>query len=93
MARKLYRFGLLLMVPALGLGLWLWWGFGIGGGWMHAKFALVLAVMGYQHACLHLLKSFESLSNRRSHRWFRVFNEVSVLLFMAIVILVVLKPF
>jgi protoporphyrinogen IX oxidase len=94
MARKLYRFASLLMIPALGLGLWLWWAYFRGaGGWMHAKFALVFLVLGYHHACRSLLRKFEQLANQRSERWFRVFNEVSVLLFAAIVVLVVVKPF
>jgi len=93
MARKLYRFTNLLMLPAVALGLWLWLGYGIGGGWMHAKLALVVAVLGYHHACRSLLRRFEALDNRRSHRWYRVFNEVSVLLFATIVVLVVVKPF
>ncbi len=95
MARKLYRFSGILMVPALVLGLWLWLGHGIGhgSGWMYAKLLLVLAVLGYHHACRKLLLSFEQGSNRRSHRWYRVFNEVSVLAFAAIVVLVVVKPF
>jgi protoporphyrinogen IX oxidase len=97
MARKLYRFSSLLMVPALLLGLWLWLGFGIGKGagnsWLHVKLLLVLGVIGYHHICRGVLRSFEQLANRRSHRWFRVFNEVSVLLFAAIVVLVVVKPF
>lgn len=93
MARKLYRFGGILMVPALALGLWLWLGFGIGGGWMHAKLLLVIGAVGYHHVCRRLLRDFERLDNRRSHRWYRVFNETSVLLFAAIVVLVVVKPF
>ncbi|KPF46651.1 hypothetical protein IP87_13170 [beta proteobacterium AAP121] len=93
MARKLYRFSSLLMVPALALGLVLWLVYGIGGGWMHAKLALVLAVIGYHHVCRGVLRSFERLNNKRSHKWFRVFNEVSVLMFIAIVVLVVVKPF
>ena len=40
-----------------------------------------------------MLRNFEQLANRRSHKWFRVFNELSVLLFAAAVILVVVKPF
>jgi putative membrane protein len=40
-----------------------------------------------------MLRSFEQSANRRSHRWFRVFNEVTVLLFIAVVVLVVVKPF
>src|SRR5687768_15341228 len=52
MARKLYRFSSLLMIPALGLGLWLWLGYFRGsGGWLHAKLFLVLLAIGYHHAC------------------------------------------
>ena len=36
MARNLYRFASLLMIPALALGLWLWLGYGIKGGWLPA---------------------------------------------------------
>ena len=97
MARKLLRFSTLLMVPALALGLWLWLGYGVGlgagNGWMHAKLALVLGVIGYHHVCGVLLRRFERHANARSHRWFRVFNEISVLGFAAIVVLVVVKPF
>ena len=95
MARKLYRFAGILMLPALVLGLILWLGYGVGmgNGWMHAKLALVLAVLAYHHVCGRLLRRFEQSANQRSERWFRVFNESSVLLFIAIVVLVVVKPF
>ena len=96
MARKLYRFANVLMLVALALGFWLWLGFGMGrfsGGWLHAKLVLVVAVIGYQHLCRGHLRRFERLANTRSHRWFRVFNEASVLLFIAIVVLAVVKPF
>ena len=94
MARKLYRFASLLMVPAVGLGLWLWLGYFRGtGAWLHAKLLLVVVAIGYHHACRALLRKFEQFANQRSERWFRVFNEVSVLLFAAIVVLAVVKPF
>jgi putative membrane protein len=93
MARKLYRFTSLLAVPALAFGLWLWLGYGFKGGWLHAKLFLVLLVIGYHHACGSLLKKFENARNTRSHAWYRWFNEVPVLLLLAIVILVVVKPF
>ena len=97
MARKLYRFSSLLMVIALALGLVLWLGYGVGRGpgnyWLHAKLALVIAAIGYHHACRSLLRKFEEFANVRSERWFRVFNETTVLLFTAIVVLVVVKPF
>ncbi|VWX58751.1 conserved membrane hypothetical protein [Burkholderiales bacterium 8X] len=97
MARKLFRFSTILAIPALVFGAWLWWVYGIGrapgSGWMHAKLALVLLVIGYHHACGRLLRVFEGGSNQRSHRWYRWFNEVPVLLLLGIVILVVVKPF
>ena len=101
MARRLYRFTTMLAIPAIALGLYLYLVIGIGkgpegkgtAGWMHAKLALVILVIGYHHACGSLLKKFENGQNKRSHTWFRWFNEVPVLLLLAIVILVVLKPF
>ena len=93
MARRLYRFTSMLAVPAVLLGLWLWLGYGFNGGWLHAKLALVILVIGYHHACGSLLKKFERGQNQRSHKWYRYFNEVPVLLLVAIVVLVVVKPF
>ena len=98
MARKLYRFMNILALPALAFGVILWWQqFGAYGikmpGWLHAKLALVLLVVGYHHGCKRILKKFENGDNLRSHVWFRWFNEVPVLLLLAIVVLVVVKPF
>jgi putative membrane protein len=95
MARKLFRFTTLLAAPAVGFGVWLWLGYGIGmaDGWMHVKLALVLLVIGYHHACGVLLRRFAAGGDRRGHRWYRWFNELPVLLLLAIVILVVVKPF
>ncbi|TFI41217.1 CopD family protein [Diaphorobacter sp. DS2] len=97
MARKLLRFTTLLSVPAIALGLWLWLGYGIGkgpgNGWLHAKLAVVLLVVGYHHACAVLLRRLASSADQHSHRWFRWFNEVPVLLLLVAVVLVVVKPF
>lgn len=95
MARKLYRFSGPLMILALVLGLWLWLGVGIGkgSGWMHVKVAIVLALAGYHGFCGRLLKDFQAGRNTRSHVWFRWFNEVPVIGLLAVVILVVVKPF
>eukprot|EP01034_Spumella_vulgaris_P024474 gene24474-30826_t len=60
MAGKLYRFMTILAVPALVLGLWLWLVYGIGRGpgqgWMHAKLALVVALLAYHHGCGVILR-------------------------------------
>lgn len=97
MAGKLLRFTTLLAVPALVLGFWLWLGYGIGkgpgNGWLHAKLAVVILVVGYHHACWSLLKKFRRGENRRGHVWYRWFNEVPVLLLLLAVVLVVVKPF
>lgn len=93
MASKLYRFMQPLAVLALVFGLWLWLGFGISGAWLHAKLALVALLLGYHHYCGTLLRQFANQRNRRSHQWFRWFNEAPVLLLFAVVILVVVKPF
>ena len=97
MADKLLRFTTLLAVPALGFGAWLWLGYGIGrgpgNGWMHAKLVVVLLAVGYHHACGVLLRRFHSGGPHRSHTWYRWFNELPVLLLLAAVVLVVVKPF
>jgi putative membrane protein len=100
MARKLYRFMTMLALPALVLGLvllWMQYGGGADGmkmpAWMHAKLTFVALALGYHHACGSILKKFENGVNKRSHVWFRWFNEVPVLLLLAIVVLVVVKPF
>mgnify|MGYP000244591759 CR=1 FL=1 len=97
MARKLFRFMTMLAVPAVVFGLWLYLGYGIGRGpgqgWMHAKLALVLVLIGYHHGCGVLLHKFERGANARSHTFYRWFNELPVFLLLAIIWLVLAKPF
>lgn len=95
MARKLYRFMTMIAVLALALGLWLWLGYGIGRGqgWIHAKLAVVVLLIAYHLYCRRVLGAFERGENRRSDRWYRIFNELPVLGLIAAVALVVVKPF
>lgn len=93
MAQRLYRFSTILMLVALALGVWLMLGYGIKGGWLHAKLALVVVTIGYHHMCKAMLRRFERGENQRSHTWYRYFNEVPVVLLLAIVILATVKPF
>ena len=93
MAQRLLRFTTMLAVPALALGVWLWLGYGFAGGWLHAKLLLVALVVVYHYSCSRLLRQLAAETCQRSHRWFRWYNEVPVLLLTAIVILVVVKPF
>jgi putative membrane protein len=95
MASKLYRFVTPIAVLALLAGLWLWLGEGIGQGegWMRAKLSVVAALVAYHVACGRILAAFRRGALSRSHVWFRWFNEIPVLLLLAAVILVVVKPF
>ena len=93
MEHKLYRFMAPLAILALILGTWLWLGYGFSGGWMHAKLALVTLLIGYHLYCGHLVKVFAADKNTRSDKFYRIFNELPVLVLMAVTILVVVKPF
>ncbi|TAN30292.1 MAG: CopD family protein [Castellaniella sp.] len=95
MAQRLYRFMTPLGVLALIMGLWLWliYGIGQGQGWMHAKLLFVVLLIADHLACRHYLRAFESDTCAHSHRFFRIFNEIPVVLLLLILILVVTKPF
>ena len=97
MATKLLRFMGPMALLALAFGLWLWLGYGIGrgpgNGWLHAKLGVVVLVIGYHHACGVQLKKFRQGATPHSHTWYRLFNEVPVLLLLGAVVLVVVKPF
>ena len=96
MAAKLLRFTTVLAVPALIFGGWLYLGYGIGRGpgnsWMHAKLLVVALALGYHHSCGRIFAKFVANQNVHSHKWFRWFNEVPVLLLLAAVVLVIVKP-
>jgi putative membrane protein len=95
MARRLYRFMTPLAVLAVVLGLWLYlgWGLGKGQGWMHVKLAAVVGLILFHVACARILTTFESRRNQRSHRFYRWFNEIPVLLLLIVLVMVVVRPF
>ena len=95
MERKLY-YGIMTpgAVITIVFGVWLWLGwFGSAGGWLHAKLALVLVLIGYHLWCGRLVADFKHDRNTKSHVWYRWFNEFPVVILIAVVILVVVKPF
>jgi len=93
MERKLF---LGIMTPGAALtvvfGTWLWVGWNFSGKWLMAKLVLVLALLVYHAWCGLLLLEFREDRNRKSHVWYRWFNEVPAVLLVVIVFLVVLKP-
>ena len=94
MERKLYR-GIMTpcMVLTLGLGAWLWLGYGFKGGWLHAKLAVVVLLVAHHFWLGHLVKVFARDENARTHVFYRWINEIPLLYLIAIVVLVVVKPF
>jgi len=94
MERKLF-YGIMTPggVITVALGLWLWFGYGFTGGWIHAKTTLVAILIGYHVWCGKLMLDFKHDRNTHSHVFYRWFNEFPVLILIAVVLLVVLKPF
>jgi len=94
MERKLY-WGIMTPGGVLTIlfGLWLWLAWGFTGGWLNAKVALTALLVAYHLWCGRLMLDFRSGQNRRSHVWFRWFNEAPTVVLVVIVLLVVLKPF
>jgi putative membrane protein len=94
MERKLYN-GIMTpsMVASIVFGVWLWIGWGFGGGWLHAKLALVAVLVAYHLWCGATMKKFASDENLHGHVFYRWLNEAPVFLLFGIVILVVVKPF
>lgn len=82
------------MIATWILGLWLAWSsFGFKGGWLHAKIFLVLLMSGLHGFLASTVKTFAADANKRPARFYRILNEVPTILMIAIVILVVVKPF
>jgi putative membrane protein len=63
------------------------------GGWMHAKLALVFLMFGCHGAFSKWRKQFAVDANTRPHKFYRVWNEIPTVLMIAIIILVIVKPF
>ena len=93
MSGKLYKFMTPLGILAVITGLWLWFGYGFEGGWLHAKTTLVVVLAAYHWHCGRLLGDFRVGRNRRSHVWFRFYNELPVVVLLIVLFLVVLNPF
>lgn len=60
--------------------------------WLHYKLILVVVLYLYHGYCFKLLSDFKHNRNRRSGRFYRIFNEIPVLLLLAIILLAILKP-
>jgi len=98
MERKLYR-GIMTpsAIATLVFGLWLASYYSLetlaSMHWLHAKLTLVFLLFAYHGFCGKLLRQFANDANQRTHVFYRWFNELPVLILIAVVILAVVKPF
>ena len=82
------------MIATWVLGLWLAWDQGLfSAGWLHAKLVLVLALSAVHGLFSRWVRDFATDRNAHSQKFYRIINEVPTLLMIAIVLLVILKPF
>lgn len=82
-------------VVTVALGSWLLvnnWDYFMAWWWMHAKLGLVVLLLVYHGFCWSFMVKLRDGNNSHSHRFFRLFNELPVVLLVAIVILIVVKP-
>ncbi len=96
MERKLY-YGIATpgAIITIALGFWLILFFGseiMNTFWLQAKLALVALLIIYHIYCGKLLNNFKHDRNQHSHVWYRWFNELPVLILIAIILLVELQP-
>lgn len=95
MERKLYR-GIMSPSAALAVifGATLWMHYGIKGGWLHAKVALVLVLLGYHVWLGRLMRAFARDANTHTHVFYRWINELPALPILVLAVwLVIAKPF
>jgi len=75
-------------------GLYLAWsGHWFSAGWFHGKFLLVLVMSGVHGFFVRWVRDFATHRNLRSQKFYRIINEIPTALMIAIVILVIVKPF
>jgi putative membrane protein len=82
------------MLATWAFGLWTAWLIEAWhDGWFLAKFALVLVLTTFHMVLARWVKDFAAGRNARSARFYRFVNEIPAILMLAIVILVIVKPF
>lgn len=89
---RLYRFSNMLSFIAIALGLWLAWDLGFPG-WSLIKLALVVGlIVQYEFTGRMVRRAQQGIFNE-SDRFLRIYNESSVFVVIAVLWLVVSKPF
>jgi|SRR5882724_6578080 len=94
MERRLFMMMSLGAIGSVMFGLWLMFGWWLPApAWLHVKLGFVVLLLIYHMLCFKLMRDFRARKNAHGARFYRLFNEVPALLLLAILFLVVLKPF
>jgi putative membrane protein len=97
MERKLYGMMNFAGTGMLIFGVWMMidyaWTAYSHSGWLHAKLFLVALLIGFHFYCGKIVKTFRENKNTRDHKFYRKINEIPAVLGLAIIILVIVRPF
>lgn len=69
------------------------WSYFMSTIWFPVKFLFVLALFGYHFWCYRIMLEFREERNKRSHIWYRWFNEAPAVALIVIVVMVIVRPF
>jgi putative membrane protein len=96
MEKRLLYFVTPFALLTVGLGIALIYQYGyawfVAAKWLHIKITLIILLLAYHGYCFKLVKIFREDKNTRSGKFYRIFNEIPVLIMFAAIILVYVKP-
>ncbi|MBU2870352.1 protoporphyrinogen oxidase HemJ [Colwellia sp. E2M01] len=96
MEKRLLYFVTPFAIFTLLLGLTIIYAYGnawfVAAKWLHIKITLVIILFIYHGYCFKLVNTFAQDKNARSGRFYRIFNEIPVLILFAVIILAYVKP-
>ncbi len=83
-----------LLTVILGISLIYQYGYAwfVQAKWLHIKILLVCVLLCYHGYCFKLVSTFQQNKNQRSAKFYRIFNEIPVLILLAIILLAYIKP-
>lgn len=96
MEKRLLYFITPFAILTVGLGIALIYQYGLAwfrhATWLHIKLTLVILLLAYHGYCFHLVNVFKEDKNTRSGKFYRIFNEIPVIVLFIIIILAYVKP-
>jgi len=96
MEKRLLYFVTPFALLTFGLGIAIIYQYGLDwfrhAKWLHIKLTLVLFLLAYHGYCFKLVKTFREDKNTRSGKFYRIFNEIPVIILFVVIILAYVKP-